>query len=153
MFAKSWIVMLSLLFTSSAFATDASVAITDFYAKPSAGKVGIAYFTATSTKNDAITGITSDCCDAVEIHRSEKFNGIVTMRKVSELELEKRTPRRVQEDTPTGEHVMLIGLKKPLVVGEMVKATFTFTKAPPLTIRFPVTAPKTDDTAGEAHHH
>jgi hypothetical protein len=35
----------------------------------------------------------------------------------------------------------------------MVKATFTFAKAPPLTIRFPVTAPKTDDAAGDAHHH
>jgi copper(I)-binding protein len=153
MFAKSVVLLATVFFSTMALAADAAVTISDQYAKPTAGKVGIAFFTATATKNDAITGVTSACCDAVELHRTEKINGIMSMRKISELTLKKGTPHRVQPDEPGGEHVMLIGLKSPLSESDEVRVTFTFDKAPSQTVTFPVVAPKTNSSAGDSSHH
>ena len=57
MFNKLILAMLLTFFANAAVAADASVTISDAYAQPSAGKVGVAFFTATSTTNDAITGV------------------------------------------------------------------------------------------------
>jgi copper(I)-binding protein len=153
MFAKSLTILATVLFAHMALASDAAVTISEQYAKPTAGKVGIAFFTATATKNDAITGVSSPCCDAVELHRSEKLNGVMAMRKIGELTLKKGTPHRAQPDEPGGEHMMLIGLKNGLSYTDEVKVTFTFEKAPSQTVTFPVLTPKTDGSAADSPHH
>jgi periplasmic copper chaperone A len=153
MFAKSIAILATVLFSMAALASDTAVTISEPYAKPTAGKIGIAFFTATASKNDSITSVSSACCDAVEIHRSEKFNGIMSMRKISELKLSKNEAHRVQPDEANGEHMMLIGLKKPLSIGDEVSVTFTFAKAPSQTVSFPVRDARSDTSATDSSHH
>jgi copper(I)-binding protein len=150
--ALAFVVMMTL--AGAAVAADAAVTFTDTNARPTPGKVGVAFFTATSTVDDAIVSVKSDCCDAVEIHRTEKFNGVMSMRRIPQLTLSKNKPVLIQPESKGGEHVMLIGLKKPLAAGDAVKVDFTFKKAPPQTVSFPV-APATAAVPAEdshAHH-
>lgn len=137
--------------TTAAFAADSAVTFTEVFARPSAGKVGVAFFTATSTTNDSITSVSSDCCDAVEIHRTEKLNGVMSMRRIAQLKLNKKTATRIQPDSKGGEHMMLIGLKEPLSAGDTVSVTFTFAKAPAQTLTIPVTALTPHDGVHELH--
>jgi periplasmic copper chaperone A len=111
----------------------------------------LGYFTATATTNDAITSTTSDCCKAVEIHRTEKLNGIMSMRRIAQMTLSKNKPTQVQPDAKGGEHIMFIGLKQPLREGDTVKVNFTFSKAPPQTVVFPVKSASSKPTVHELH--
>jgi copper(I)-binding protein len=83
----------------------------------------------------------------VEVHRTEKLNGVMSMRRIAEVKLEKNEAVTIQPDAKGGEHMMLIGLKKPLNEGDSVKVTFTFKKSPVQTVTFPVKA----DAAPGAH--
>jgi copper(I)-binding protein len=156
MFAKLSMVLLALIFAAGAHAEEPSVRFNDKVVYPTAGKVGIGFFTVESSKNDAIIAASSECCKAVELHRNEKINGNMTMRRISELSLKKNKPVRVQPDSPGGEHLMLIGLESPLREGDAVTVTFTLKKAGAQTITFPVkprpgsTTP--DDNAGHDAH-
>jgi periplasmic copper chaperone A len=151
MFNKILMSLVVLIFASSALAVEPAVTFSDVHARPTAGKVGIAFFTATSTKDDTITSVSSDCCKAVEIHRTEKLNGVMSMRRIATLTLKKKTPTRIQPDAKGGEHVMLIGLKEPLAEGDSVKVNITFSKAPAQTLVFPVKAATAAPTVHELH--
>lgn len=143
-------------FASAVSAADLGAAtFTEIYAKPSASGVGVAYFTVTSAKNDSIVGLSSNCCKAVELHRTEKLNGIMSMRRIAELSLDKKKPMRVQPDAEHGEHMMLLGLKSPLEVGDSVTVTFTFKKAGQQTVTFPVrgASDTVGNTSGAEHGH
>ncbi len=151
MFHNILVSFAALMFAGAASAAEPSVTFTDLHARPTAGKVGVAFFTATSTANDTIASVTSDCCKAVELHRTEKLNGVMSMRRIPQMSLNKNKPVRVQPDAKGGEHVMLIGLKKPLSEGDTVKATFTFSKAPAQTVVFPVQSASSKATVHELH--
>ena len=143
--------LIALTFAGAAVAAEPSVTISDLHARPTAGKVGVAFFTATSTANDTIASVTSDCCKAVELHRTEKLNGVMSMRRIPQMSLSKNKPVRIQPDSKGGEHMMLIGLKKPLGEGDTVKVTFTFSKASPQTVVFPVQSASSKATVHELH--
>ncbi len=150
MSAKSWICIIATLFASAAYAGESAVTFSDVFARPAPGEIGVAFFTATSTTDDAISSVRSDCCKAVEIHRTEKLNGMMSMRRIAELSLKKATPTLIQPESKGGEHMMLIGLKQPLVEGDTVKVDFIFKKAPPRSITFPV---KSALSSTDAHVH
>lgn len=128
------------------------------------------YFTAVSSADDAITGVASDCCDAVELHKNEVINNVMRMRKIDALELKASAPTtaqpshgislaapipgvslRVSEGIPLQEsvHVMLIGPKKPLQKGDVVPVTFSFKRAPKQVVNFTVDRGQ----PGEHAHH
>jgi copper(I)-binding protein len=170
----------AVFFATATMAADPVIRFSDQYAEPAMGKVGVAFFTATTTKDDTITGVTSGCCEAVELHRNEMSNGVMRMRKVSRLPIEKENPLLVQRSkrsglslapgTPEGTtittslggggglagdslHVMLIGLKQPLNAGDIVPLTFTFEKAPPQTVEFTVKPREGKAPAADPHAH
>lgn len=146
MFAKLATGLTIALFANAAFA---EVTITEPMIKEPAGAVGVAFFTATSNTNDAITGAMSDCCKALEIHRSEKINGVMSMRKISKVALPKGETVEIQPGVSGGEHLMLIGLSKPLKDGDTVNITLNFEKGISKTVAFPVVKPKA--ASPEAH--
>ena len=154
MFAKYVATLLTLFLATTVSAADLGAAtFSDLQARPTQGKIGIAFFTVTAAKNDSIIAVSSDCCDAVELHRNEKINGIMSMRRIAELSLKKNTPMRVQPDAKGGEHLMLIGLKQPLVEDKEVAVTFTFKKAGTQTVSFPILADKASAGTDSDHHH
>jgi copper(I)-binding protein len=151
MFTKILMSLVVLIFASSAMAGDASVTFSDMQVRPSIAKVGVGFFTVTSTAHDTITAIHSDCCAAVELHRTEKLNGVMSMRRIAAFNLVKNKVARIQPDSKGGEHLMLIGLKEPLAEGDKVEVTFTFKKAPTQTVTFPVASEAPTSGVHELH--
>jgi copper(I)-binding protein len=105
-------------------ANAASFKITDAWAQPSvSAEMGAAYVTLQSDAPcTVIAADASDVTKVTELHSHTMENGVMQMRKIDALKLSANTPEIF---APGGNHVMLIGLKKPLRDGDSFKLTLT----------------------------
>lgn len=119
--------------------------------------LGGAYVTFVSDKDDTLTGLSSPCCDAVELHRMGMENGVMSMRKIDSLPLTAGVPVVLAEHHGATEsmHLMLIGVHKAMKPGQKFPITFTFAKEKPHTATFTVAkrGVKTTGTEAAGHAH
>ena len=109
-------------------------------ATPAGAMSGAAYMTlANKTKTaDRLTGASSDVAAKVQIHEMKVVNGVMQMREVAGgLAIPAGGSVTLK---PGSYHVMLMGLKKPLVAGQSFALTLTFAKAGNIPITVPVQA-------------
>jgi len=89
----------------------------------------------------------------VQIHESRIESGMMMMR-----ELREGLPLPAGETValePGGNHLMLLGVKEPLVAGDTVTLTLTFESSPPLELTATVRQPavvESDPAAAPAAH-
>ena len=117
------------LAASAAQAADVMVMHPWARATPAGAQVGAAYATIENkgAAADRLVSATADIADHVEIHEMSMADGVMKMRQLTGgLEL---PAGKAVELKPGGYHLMLIGLKHPLKVGETIKGTLTFEKA------------------------
>jgi copper(I)-binding protein len=76
----------------------------------------------TSQKEASIIAVSSADSKTVEIHSMSHENGMMKMRALEVFPLKARQEVALGSD---GNHIMLIGLKKPLKEGDSVKLTLT----------------------------
>ena len=69
---------------------------------------------------------------SAEIHETTMTGGMASMTEVEEIELPARDRQTL---APGGYHVMLLGLAKPLAVGEKVALTLDLAKGPDVTVK------------------
>ena len=102
-----------------------SVSIQDAWVRPTDGgqDVGAAYMTLSSPQNITLVSIESDVTKSVEIHSMTMENGIMKMRMLDTLPLLANKPYKL---APSGFHLMLFDLKKPLSIGEHVNFLLHF---------------------------
>src|SRR5262249_24831615 len=117
-----------------------SIAITNPWARatPKGAAVGGAYMTITNKGGDSdrLSGGSTPVAGRFEIHQMAMQNGVMTMHPV-EGGLEIKSGQTV-EFKPESFHVMLVGLKEPLVKGERIKATLEFAKAGKVDVEYVV---------------
>jgi copper(I)-binding protein len=106
-------------------------------ATPKGADVGAAYLEVRNAGGDAdrLTGGTADFAN-VEIHEMSMQGNVMQMR-----ELKDGLPIPAHGDvklSPGGYHIMLTGLKHPLVKGDTAKVTLTFERAGAVTVDFAV---------------
>jgi periplasmic copper chaperone A len=106
-----------------------------------AAKSGAAYVTITNTgkSSDRLIGVEGDAAGMIQIHMTEMTNGVMSMKEV-EGGIEIPAGGTIQLE-PGGNHVMLMGLKAPLVEGETLPLTLVFEKAGKVDVDVPVMAP------------
>ena len=107
-------------------------------ATPKGATVGAGYMTITNNGSapDRLVGGAAEVSNRFEIHEMTMDNGVMRMRHIAKgLEI---TPGQSVELKPGGNHVMFLGLKKPLAQGEYVKATLVFEKAGKVDVDFTV---------------
>lgn len=106
-----------------------------------------------SGKDDVLLSASSPIAKSSEIHETVKVNGVMKMRPLAHgLSLPAGQVTQLQ---PGKMHIMLLGLKKPLVKGTTIPIRLTFRYAKPVTLNVPVSvAPvtKTDPTMPEHSH-
>jgi periplasmic copper chaperone A len=116
-----------------------TLTVTDAWSRstPPGVSVGVAYFTLKngSGKSDRLLKISSPVASKVQVHRTEIQGGIARMREVAVLHVD--TGQTVKFE-PNGMHVMLIGLKKPLVEGQGFELVLLFENAGPRKLRVAV---------------
>ena len=93
-----------------------------------AAKAGAAYLTVGNEGEeiDRLVGIASPVAKRVGLHTNLIEDGVAMMRPVEAIEVAPGEPAVLQ---PGGLHVMLMGLKAPLVEGEKFLLTLTFEQA------------------------
>jgi len=124
-------------------------------ATPKGAAVGAGYMTITNNGStpDRLVGGASEVASDFEIHEMRMDNGVMRMRQITNgLEIK---PGQSVELKPGGNHVMFLGLKKPLAQGEHVKATLAFEKAGKVDVDFTVESigAQKPDSAGGGHDH
>lgn len=100
------------------------------WARASIGQVpnGAAYMTITTggQEIDHLVSVKSDVAQHVQLHTHMMEGDVAKMRPVEAIEIAPGTPTVLQ---PGGLHVMLMGLKAPLVEGQSFPLTLTFERA------------------------
>lgn len=120
-------------------------------ATPKGADSGAAYMTVTNTgaKPEQLSCLSSDAAAKCQIHQMSMDNGIMKMREIEGgVEIK---PGETVKFEPGGYHVMLVGLKAPLVQGKTVAATFKVDAGATAQVEFPVAAigaPAPGATAG-----
>jgi copper(I)-binding protein len=121
--------------------TSVSIEIKDAWSRPAvmmnmgdnsggdmSGSNGAAYMTIVNEGADAdrLTSAESNVANSVELHQTVMKDNVMSMSPVEAIEV----PANGQvELKPGGYHVMLVGLKQDLKVGDIVKLTLVFEKA------------------------
>jgi len=105
----------------------AGLSVTNAWSRstPPVAKVGVVYFTLKNDtgKSDRLLKLSTSVAEKVEVHRTEVLDGIARMREVAVLHLD---AGQTLEFKPGGMHVMLMGLRKPLVAGTAYELDLLF---------------------------
>lgn len=115
---------------------------------PAATDMGAAYLTINSDTDDSLVSamVDSSVAAMTQIHEmvpvesemsteSTMDSSAMTMKEVDHIDVKAGTPLELK---PGGYHVMLMKLVKPLLTGESIKVTLTFTKAGAVVVDVPV---------------
>lgn len=115
-----------------------------------AGITGAGYLTLTNKGStpDRLVGARAEIARTVEIHSNSMEGGVMRMRPVEAVEV---APGAEVKLAPGGLHIMLIGLKQPLVKGARVPLTLVFEKAGEVTVELAVEA--AGARGGDEHQH
>ncbi len=100
--------------------------------------VGVGYLTIENKGKEAdrLTGADTDAAAKVEVHEMKMDGGVMRMRYLPDgLEIK---PGATVTLKPGSYHLMLMGLKKPLLPGESVHVTLNFAKAGAIAVEMPV---------------
>jgi copper(I)-binding protein len=133
-----------MVLASQAFALDyrvGAIKISQPWAKPTlqGAQTGSAYLSLTNSGKtaDRLLSGSTPIAGALEIHEMSMTGGIMRMRQITEgLPIAPGGKITLQ---PGGTHLMLIGLKSPLVAGKKVPATLIFQNAGKVQIDLVVT--------------
>jgi copper(I)-binding protein len=124
----------TLLAAPPAFAGELTVTHAWSRTTPPGVTVGVVYFTLKNdtAKSDRLLKISSPIAANVQVHRTEIQDGMARMREVAVLHVD---ANQTVEFAPNGMHVMLMGLKKPLVEGQKFELELLFEVAGPRKIQ------------------
>jgi copper(I)-binding protein len=114
--------------------TQAQALVQDAWARPTVQgqTVGGGYFRIDGgPTNDRLLGATTDIAQSVELHTMRMDGDVMRMRQLDSVEV---PAKQTVEFKPGGMHVMLIGLKTPLKVGNVFPMTLRFEKAGPVSV-------------------
>lgn len=105
-------------------------------ASPKMVSAGAGFMTIRSLgESDQLIGFSSPACEQPELHTHIHDNGMMRMRQVDAIEVPAGGEVKLE---PGGFHLMFIGLKGELVMGESVDVTLVFEKAGEVSITLPV---------------
>ena len=120
--------IIALLFITSCN-TKASINITKAYSYATSAlqKNGAIFMNIENTGNTAdqlIAAENADIASRIELHTHNMEDGMMAMYQVEKFDIKKGKTSL----EPSGNHIMLIGLKKPLKVGDTIPLTLTFSQ-------------------------
>ncbi|HET7766471.1 MAG TPA: copper chaperone PCu(A)C [Burkholderiales bacterium] len=89
--------------------------------------VGVAYFTIRNAgRSDRLLRVSSPVAKSAELHVSAMTNGVMKMEGLASVDVGSGAPVAFE---PSGRHVMLMGLRRPLKEGDVFPLTLTFANA------------------------
>jgi periplasmic copper chaperone A len=107
------------------------------FSAPASATAGAAFLTIYNGghDDDALIAVSSDIASKAELHTHSEKDGVMSMRAIDSVPVAAGKEAILK---PMGDHIMLIGLKKPLKQGEMISMKLAFKKAGERDITVPV---------------
>ena len=100
---------------------------------PPGTEVGVAYFVINNQgRNDRLVGASSPVAKSAGLHISRMEGGVMKMRPLDAVEVRGGVATSFE---PSGRHVMLTGLKRPLKAGEVFPLVLDFANAGPVKVQ------------------
>ncbi len=130
---------------SSGSGEPASVQVSDAICRPTptGRQTTGCYLTLTATGDDRLASVASPAANLVQIHESRIESNMMMMRELREgLPLPAGQAVALR---PGGNHLMLLGVARPLVAGDTVALTLTFASSAPLEVTATVGQPATSE--------
>ncbi len=131
--------------TASAFADQFRVGdmvIVHPHARPTVAQqsTGAAYIGLNNmnTVDDRLIKIEANVAKSVELHTMEMSGDVMKMREVDGIDV--KAGSRIDMAPGGGYHIMLVGLKQPLKVGDKFPMTLTFAKSGKIVVQIAVEA-------------
>src|SRR5262245_25155120 len=122
-------------------------------ATPKGAEVAGGYMRITNNGSapDSLIGGSSEVAGRFELHEMTVVDGVMRMRPLAKgLEVK---PGETVELKPGSFHIMLMGLKQPLVKGQKVKGTLVFEKVGKVDIEYAVEALGAASSGAGGHRH
>lgn len=121
-------------------------------ATPPGMSMGVGYFVIRNEgkRADQLIGASSPRARAVELHRTIEEGGVSRMRPAKVIDI---APGKTVKAEPGGLHLMLIGLKAPLVEGELVPVTLEFKSAGKIEVALKVQSIASTQPEESGGHH
>ena len=131
---------LAAIIASAAGARASDVMVINAFARASAtpaARAGAAYVTVVNHGDtpDRLIAIVTPAASMAEVHGTVMNGNVIKMETLDAVNVPAQASVEMK---PGGLHVMLMGLKKPLVEGGAIDMTLTFEKAGSITIKVPV---------------
>ena|SRR5687768_17198474 len=104
-------------------------------ATPVGASVAAVYVELVVEQTDTLLSASTTVADHIEMHTSSEDNGMMKMRQLTTVELKGGEPFRF---APGGAHLMLIGLRQPLVAGMRFPITLQLERAGAVTAQVQV---------------
>jgi copper(I)-binding protein len=153
---KYILIFVLMAFSLSACGAEQGIEVRDAWMRPAAqGENGAIYFVIQNRGSDAdtLTGVSSNVAEAVEMHettfQAEMSGDVMQMQQLDSVPLE---PSSELNFEPGGLHVMLVGLKEDLKVGDEVGITMHFANFEDINVTVPVSEmPVSGDHSAQDH--
>ena len=128
MFRAGFLSIAILLLAGAASAQTGSLALKNAWARATPGRAetGAAYLTIEAAGPDRLTGVSTPVAGKAELHEMSMQGDIMKMRSLAAIDL---PAGRTVVLKPGATHIMLMGLRRPLRVGESFPLTLEFEKA------------------------
>jgi periplasmic copper chaperone A len=128
-----FLLVASLILNACTMAT--GITISKAWARPAAnGDNGAVYFLLQnhSAGKDELVSVSSDVAEAAEMHLSSMEGDVMQMAQVDSLPIKGKASIQFE---PGGLHVMLVGLKQELKVGDEIQITLHFKEHEDITVK------------------
>jgi copper(I)-binding protein len=129
------------LFAGGARADESGIHIADAHARPTPPGIttGVVYLVVMNhgAADDDLTGVSSPVAASAGLYRSAVESGVLAGPPVSDFKIKANDGVTFK---PGGLHIVLMGLKQPLRIGDMFPVTLNFAKAGPVDVTVTVQA-------------
>ena len=144
------------MFAGAVHAQDKAIVIDKAVARATVGKMpnGAAFLKLENRGgDDVLVSASSPAASKVEIHTMTMEGDVMKMRALEQLDI--KAGQKLEMKPGNGAHLMLMGLKKPLVAGEKFPLTLNFRKAGKLETQVEVAemAMPAKKEGGDMHEH
>lgn len=115
-------------------AADSGVVVQEAWARATPGSVtnGAAYITlAGGSQPDTLVGVSTSVAATADVHETTNTNGVMKMRAVQAIPI---PAGQTVTFSPGGYHIMMMGLKQPLIAGHSFPLTLNFARAGAVTV-------------------
>ncbi len=131
---------------ADAAAVPGTVTVADAWCRPTpnGAKAGGCYVTLTAGSDDRLVSVSTPLADTAQIHEMKMENGMMSMSELKDG-LPLPAGQKV-ELKPGSTHIMLMGLRDPLVDGGVASFTLTFEKAPAIGVHAAIKQPPVVDS-------